>query len=133
MGVPRIRNALRDPAVVARGKAIYGVNCALCHGDDARGGDNGPNLIRGDVVLNDQNGESIGKVLATGRLAEGMPKFEFTTAQVSDIAAFLHSFRVGGYDVSRKRPPSIVVGDAQGRRGLFQLQVRRPAIRRQAI
>lgn len=109
-----------DPAAVNRGKAIYGVNCALCHGDDARGGDNGPNLIRGDVVLNDQNGESIGKVLATGRLAEGMPKFEFTTAQVSDVAAFLHSFRVGGYDGSRKRPDTIVVGDAKAGAVYFQ-------------
>lgn len=109
-----------DPAAVNRGKAIYDVNCALCHGEDARGGDNGPNLIRGDVVLNDQNGESIGKVLATGRLPEGMPKFEFTTAQVSDISAFLHSFRVAGYDNSRKRPDTIVVGDAKAGAAYFQ-------------
>src|SRR5580658_10410268 len=69
-----------DQAAVGRGKGIYDINCALCHGEDARGGDNGPNLIRGDVVLNDQNGELIGQVLATGRAAEGMPKFEFTGA-----------------------------------------------------
>ena len=109
-----------DPSAVTRGKAIYDVNCALCHGDDARGGDNGPNLIRGDVVMNDQNGESIGKVLATGRLAEGMPKFDFTAAQTSDISAFLHNFRVGGYDVSRSRPPSIVVGDAKAGEQYFK-------------
>ena len=109
-----------DPAAVKRGQAVYDVNCALCHGDDARGGDNGPNLIRGDVVLNDQNGESIGKVLAAGRLPEGMPKFEFTAAQVSDVAAFLHSFRVGGYDGSRKRPDTIVVGDAKAGATYFQ-------------
>src|SRR5579863_9062535 len=58
-----------EAAAVARGKAVYDVNCAFCHGEDARGGDNGPNLIRGEVVMNDQNGETIGKVLATGRLA----------------------------------------------------------------
>ena len=102
-----------DAAAVARGKAIYDINCALCHGEDARGGDNGPNLIRGEVVMNDRNAESIGPMLQTGRAAEGMPKFDFTPAQTSDIAAFLHSFRVGGYDVSRNRPPSIVVGDAK--------------------
>jgi len=109
-----------DPAAVARGKKTYDVNCALCHGEDARGGDMGPNLIRGDVVLNDKNGELIGQVLQTGRLPEGMPKFDFTAAQTSDIAAFLHSFRVGGYDITRNRPPSVVVGDAKAGAVYFQ-------------
>lgn len=109
-----------DPAAVARGKKIYDVNCALCHGDDARGGDMGPNLIRGDVVLNDKDGNLIGQVLQAGRLPEGMPKFDFTSAQTSDIAAFLHSFRVGGYDVSRNRPPSVVIGDAKAGAVYFQ-------------
>jgi mono/diheme cytochrome c family protein len=108
-----------DAAAVARGKAIFDINCALCHGEDARGGDNGPNLIRGEVVMNDRNAELIGPVLQTGRAAEGMPKFDFTPAQTSDIAAFLHSFRVGGYDVSRNRPPSIVVGDAKAGQAYF--------------
>ncbi len=102
-----------DPAAVARGKGIYDINCALCHGEDARGGDNGPNLIRGEVVMNDQKAELIGPVLQNGRAAEGMPKFDFTPAQIADIAVFLHSFRAGGYDPSRNRPPSIVVGDAR--------------------
>ena len=115
-----IRSGLRIPQAVNRGKAIYDVNCALCHGDDARGGDNGPNLIRGEVVMNDQNGETIGKVLATGRLAEGMPKFEFTAAQVSDVAAFLHSFRVGGYDSRANVRTTIVVGDAKAGAAYFQ-------------
>ena len=48
-----------------------------------------------------------------------MPKFDFTAAQVSDIAAFLHSFRVGGYDASRNRPPTIVVGDAKAGEAYF--------------
>jgi cytochrome c oxidase cbb3-type subunit 3 len=109
-----------EQASVNRGKAIYDVNCAFCHGEDARGGDNGPNLIRGDVVLNDKDGETIGKVLQTGRLAEGMPKFEFTAAQISDVSSFLHSFRVGGYDVTRNRPATIVVGDAKAGETYFR-------------
>jgi mono/diheme cytochrome c family protein len=109
-----------DPAVVARGKALYDVNCGLCHGEEARGGDGGTNLIRGSVLLNDQNGELLGPVLQNGRLAEGMPKFEFTPAQVSDIGAFLHSFRVGGYDASRKRPETIVVGNAKAGETYFK-------------
>jgi cytochrome c oxidase cbb3-type subunit III len=109
-----------DPAMVARGQALYGVQCALCHGEDARGGDGGPNLIRGSILLNDQNGELLTPVLQNGRLAEGMPKFDFTAPQIADIDAFLHSFRVSGYDISRKPPPTIVVGDAKAGEAYFQ-------------
>jgi len=101
-----------DPAMVERGKALYGVNCQFCHGGDARGGEGGPNLIRAEIVLNDQNGELIAPVIQNGRVDQGMPKFPMTNAQVADIAAFIHSFRVAGYDASRMKPPTIVVGDA---------------------
>ena len=98
--------------MVERGKALYGVNCQFCHGGDARGGEGGPNLLRAEIVLNDQNGELIGPVIQNGRVDQGMPKFPMTNAQVADIAAFIHSFRVAGYDASRMKPPTIVVGDA---------------------
>jgi cytochrome c oxidase cbb3-type subunit 3 len=102
-----------DPAMVARGKALYDVNCAQCHGSDARGEDSGPNLIRSTLLLNDKDGELIAPVLQNGRLPEGMPKFDFSAAQIADIAAYIHTFRVGGYDISRNRPATIVVGDAK--------------------
>src|SRR5262245_65465176 len=31
-----------DPTAIARGKALYSVNCQFCHGADTRGGDGGP-------------------------------------------------------------------------------------------
>ena len=101
-----------DPAVVARGKALYGVQCNFCHGSDARGGEGGPNLIRSPIVLNDQNGELITPIVQNGRPDRGMPKIDLTTAQVADVAAYIHAFKVGGRDISRKPPPSILVGDA---------------------
>ncbi|MBI3209657.1 MAG: c-type cytochrome [Candidatus Solibacter usitatus] len=107
-----------DQAIVDRGKAVYGVYCTFCHGADARGGSGGPNLIRTAVVLNDQNGELIGKVVREGR--EGMPRLDLTNAQISDIAAFVHSFRVGGYDVSRMTPPTILTGDAKAGQVYFE-------------
>src|SRR5271170_3618206 len=92
-----------DPAVVAQGKALYGVNCQFCHGADARGGDGGgPNLIRSELVLEDQQGEKIAPVVQNGRVDQGMPKFGLTNEQVSSIAAFIHQFPAQGYDVSRK-------------------------------
>jgi len=107
-----------DPAVVERGKALYGVHCNFCHGSDARGGEGGPNLLRSDLVLNDQNGELIAPVVQKGR--GEMPSLNLTTGQISDIAAFVHSFRVGGYDISRMTPPSIVVGDAAAGEAVFK-------------
>src|SRR5262249_4738553 len=55
-----------DPAAVSRGKVLFEVNCSFCHGADARGGDDGPNLLRSELVLDDQKGERIGPVLQNG-------------------------------------------------------------------
>lgn len=106
-----------DPAVLERGKAIYGIHCTFCHGADARGGSGGPNLIRAELVLNDKDGELIGPVVRNGR--EGMPKIDLTQQQISEIAAFIHSFKVGGYDVSRMTPETIVTGDAKAGEAYF--------------
>src|SRR4051794_3679830 len=49
-----------DPAAIARGQQIYAGTCRACHGADLRGGDmGGPNLLRSQLVLNDQDGELI--------------------------------------------------------------------------
>jgi len=107
-----------DPAVVERGKAIYGVNCNFCHGSDARGGEGGPNLLRSELVLNDKNGELIAPVVLNGR--NEMPAIKLSREQIADVAAYIHSFRVGGYDASRMVPPSILVGDAKAGEAAFQ-------------
>lgn len=107
-----------DPAMVARGKALYGVNCNFCHGSDARGGEGGPNLLRSELVLNDLNGERIAPVVQNGR--GEMPKLNLTSEQVAQVAAFIHSFQVGGYDASRMVPPSILVGNASAGEVVFK-------------
>jgi mono/diheme cytochrome c family protein len=108
-----------DPAAVERGKRLYQVNCQFCHGADIRGGDSGPSLLRSGLVLDDQNGELMAPVIQNGRPDNGMPKFSFTKEQVADVAAFVHTFRAAGYDESRRKPPSIVVGDAKAGEGFF--------------
>jgi mono/diheme cytochrome c family protein len=105
--------------VVERGKALYGVNCTFCHGAEARGGSGGPSLIRSAIVLNDKDGELLTPLVQKGIPDRGMPGLPLTAEQVSGIAAFIHSFRVGGYDISRQRPPSIVVGDAKAGEACF--------------
>ncbi len=114
------QHAQADAATIERGKALYGVHCTFCHGSDARGGEGGPNLIRAQVVLNDQHGESIAPIVQNGRPNAGMPKFDLNMSQIADIAAFLHSFRTSGYDTSRDRPTSILVGDAKAGQAFFQ-------------
>jgi cytochrome c oxidase cbb3-type subunit 3 len=107
-----------DPAVIERGKALYGVSCNFCHGSDARGGEGGPNLLRSESVLNDDKGELIAPVVQNGR--GEMPRLNLNAGQISEIAAFLHSFKVGGYDTSRMTPPSILIGDAKAGQAMFR-------------
>ncbi len=99
--------------MLERGRALYNTNCAFCHGPDTRGGDSGPSLLRSGIVLDDQHGELIAPIVQNGRVDRGMPKFAFSTDQIADMALFIHSFKVGGYDESRRKPPSILVGDAK--------------------
>jgi cytochrome c oxidase cbb3-type subunit 3 len=110
------------PAALERGKALYGVNCNFCHGSDARGGEGGPNLLRSELVLQDQKGELIGGVVKNGRLDAGMPKFNMSDQQIEDIAAFIHNFPVDNRDPSRFPPPSILVGDAKAGESYFRLK-----------
>ncbi|PWU07754.1 MAG: cytochrome C [Terriglobia bacterium] len=110
-----------DPASIARGKTLYDTNCSFCHGEDARGGaQGGPNLIRSDLVLRDQKGELLTPIIQNGRPDLGMPKFTLSNSDASDLAAFLHSFGINSRDPARKRPPSIVVGDAKSGEAYFK-------------
>ena len=110
-----------SPVILERGKVVYDQHCAFCHGRDARGGDGGgPNLLRSQLVLTDQKGELIGEVVRNGRPGTVMMPISLTPQQTSDVADYIHSFRVGGYDVSRNIPASIVVGNAAAGEASFK-------------
>src|SRR4051812_21799170 len=65
---PAQQRPLADAAAIERGGTLYGINCRLCHGPDLRGGDlGGVNLLRSQLVLNDQDGELIYPVVKNGR------------------------------------------------------------------
>jgi cytochrome c oxidase cbb3-type subunit 3 len=80
----------QDPAAVARGKDLYGANCAFCHGKEVAGGNSGPDLLRSVLVNHDEKGELIGPVIREGRTGKGMPGFHLGDGQISDLVAFLH-------------------------------------------
>ena len=79
-----------SPEAVQRGRALFQPACGFCHGEDATGS-RGPDLIRSALVGHDENGETIGPVIRSGRPDKGMPAFSYTDAQISDIAAFLQA------------------------------------------
>jgi cytochrome c oxidase cbb3-type subunit 3 len=108
-----------DPAKIAHGKQLFGVNCAFCHGSDARGGETGTNLVRSQLVLDDQNGELMTPVVQNGRIPKGMPSFPLSAADISDIAAFVHSLRSSARDGGDSAPINILVGDAAAGKAYF--------------
>jgi cytochrome c oxidase cbb3-type subunit III len=79
------------PEQLAQGEQLFRSNCSFCHGSDARGGETGPNLVRAQVVLDDQHGELLTPIVQNGIPAQGMPKFPLSAPEVTAIAAWVHS------------------------------------------
>lgn len=102
-----------DPASVERGKLTFVSACGFCHGSNAKGGEKGPDLLRSVVVLDDENGKTIGPVILKGRPDKGMPRFPFTPQQITDIANFLHDSIKNAIDRDNYKILNIVTGDAK--------------------
>lgn len=78
-----------DQAAADRGAKLYSTNCARCHGDDARGTANGPDMTRSEAVLHDRRESLHGKEL--GPLLYTLPghSYHFNDAQLNDLSSFL--------------------------------------------
>ncbi|HLK63999.1 MAG TPA: cytochrome c [Bryobacteraceae bacterium] len=124
---PQQTRELASPEVIARGKAVYGVNCAACHGADLRGGDQGgPSLLRSLVALSDQHGEEFAPIIRGARQDKGMPGFNLVDADIIAVAEYVHAVlaKVG----SQARPPdavdpsslNVLVGNASAGESYFQ-------------
>jgi len=123
--VPGQKRPPGDPAQIARGKTLYGIACTSCHGADLRGGDlGGPNLLRSQVALSDQDGELIVPIIQGGRQNSGMPAVPMSPADAKAVAAYIRS-EVGTIGSQGKPPsigkpaPSILVGDASAGQSYF--------------
>jgi cytochrome c oxidase cbb3-type subunit 3 len=124
---PQQTRQLASAEVIARGKAVYSVNCTACHGADLRGGDQGgPSLLRSLTALSDQHGETVGPIIRGAREAQGMPSFNLTDPDITAVAEYIHSVlaKVG----VQARPPggtdpstlNVLVGDAKAGQAYFQ-------------
>lgn len=121
-----------DPAVVARGAALFGINCKACHGADLRGGDlGGPNLLRSQLVLGDQAGEAIIPLVQKGKPASQggppMPAFPLPLTDIQAIAEYIHNVvskkqNQGGPPPEPDKPLNILVGDPRRGQQYFAAQ-----------
>ncbi|HLK64135.1 MAG TPA: c-type cytochrome [Bryobacteraceae bacterium] len=107
-----------DQAQVDRGKTLYGISCTGCHGADLRGGDmGGPNLLRSQVALSDQNGEMIVPIIQGSRQSSGMPAIDMSAADAGAVAAYVRSVletigQQGTPPSVGQAPATILVGNA---------------------
>jgi cytochrome c oxidase cbb3-type subunit 3 len=108
-----ISRTIPDAAAVERGSTLFVASCGFCHGSKANGGENGPDLIRSPLALNDEGGDKIGPVILKGRPDKGMPPFSMSETQIADIAAFLRARQQAAINRNAYAIQNIVTGDSK--------------------
>ncbi len=108
-----------DKAAAERGKGTFSSSCSFCHGSQATGTEQAPNLLRSPLVFQDHNGDTLGPFLKAGRPTLGMPAFPtLPPDQVADIAAFLHG-RIQEVRGTRLPETALLVGNAKAGEAYF--------------
>ena len=80
-----------DAALVERGGTLFLQQCSFCHGRDAGGGEDGPDLTRSKLVAGDHGGDQIAPVIRNGRVEHGMPRFNLSDTEIAGLVAFIHA------------------------------------------
>lgn len=81
-----------NAATPADGEALFGQNCAGCHGTGGAGG-RGPSL-RGQL-RNGNEAADIQKIISEGITGTGMPKFDFEAEELQALVAYVRSLSRG--------------------------------------
>lgn len=109
-----------DPASAESGSKIYTARCARCHGEDARGTNVAPDLLRSVAVLHDRRQMLYGKELSP--LLSNGPNhdFKFNEKELHDLSQFLtgliNSILRSGYNA---QPTNLLNGDAKAGEAYF--------------
>lgn len=93
-------------------RATYQRLCSGCHGDDARGSQQGPGLS-GNPTLKRRSAASIRNLIVRGVPAAGMPGFKLPDATLDALVALVQGLNASAADVA-------VPGDVAAGRAFFQ-------------
>lgn len=110
-----------DPAAADRGRKTWAAECINCHGTQARGNDNGPNLVRSVIVLRDRYGSQLGPFLKKGhKLQSGASGATLSDDQIQELAHFLRQRVNDGLRGSPIfQPQNVLTGDAKAGAAYF--------------
>ena len=124
-----------DPAVVARGRAVYDTECRSCHGPDLRGGERGgsePASVDAHAERSRWRAAAAGRFRARTRSA--CRPAGLTPDDVKAVAAYIHSILAlaPGQGAPPPGPPvelKVLVGDAAAGAAIFRGEVRELSLR----
>jgi len=110
-----------EAALADRGRTVWAAECINCHGTQARGTDNGPNLTRSLVVLRDRYGNELGPFLKRGhKMQSGGSASALTDDQIVNLAHFLRQRVNDSFRGSPLfQPQNVLTGDAKAGAAYF--------------
>src|SRR5262245_32565472 len=87
--------ALTPPAALSaqapdRGRHLFDLTCARCHGGDGNGGERGPGIVARLALRGDA---SLAALVREGLPAAGMPGLPMAEADARDLVSFLRTLR----------------------------------------
>jgi len=105
---------------VTAGTTAYNTKCGYCHGDRAKGGNAGPDLITSDVSLHDEDGVGLGEYL-NGAAHTKVVKNDLDKETIYNIAAYIHSRIIYSATTRGETSPEAVLkaGDAKAGEAYF--------------
>ncbi|MBW7907356.1 MAG: c-type cytochrome [Kiritimatiellae bacterium] len=93
-----------DPAILAKGKSIYGINCVACHAMDGQGLV-GPNLTD-DFWIHGGSFQEISHTIIEGVPEKGMISWKLVLKEDEIHAVASYVWSLHGTDVSASVPPA---------------------------
>jgi len=123
---PRLKTATPQTYTaeqIRAGELRFGAECGFCHGRDAAGGEQGPDLTRSELIAQDVRGDKVGPLVRAGRVDAGMPSFKLSDSDLTAIVAYIHqqmdeASTLGGGRRSVE-PEDLATGNAADGRAYF--------------
>ncbi len=105
-GLPLLlaQNASANAASPEQAKKIYAVQCSLCHGAEAHGGEYGP-ALNGTNDLHGKSAAWLREVIKNGIPAGGMPAFNLPAGELAALASWIESMNIPATQSADARQP----------------------------